>query len=53
MSRLTTKHDRPVKVRRLCLALASLLLAAFAAAPAGAAVPDPERNSTVQTGWHW
>ena len=63
MSRLTTKHDRPVKVRRLCLAprvpsalglaLASLLLAAFAAAPAGAAVPDPERHSTVQTGWHW
>ncbi len=63
MSRLTTKHDQPVKARDLSLAprvlsalglvLASLLLAAFAAAPAGAAVPDPERNSTVQTSWHW
>ncbi len=39
-------------------ALPALLVAAFAllllaAAPATAAVPDPERNSTVQTGWHW
>ena len=41
--------------RRVATLLAALAGLAFAAttATAGAAVPDPERNATTPTGWHW
>ncbi|HWI06619.1 MAG TPA: serine hydrolase [Solirubrobacteraceae bacterium] len=39
--------------RSATLAVATGLLAAGAAPAAQAAVPDPERNATTPTGWHW
>ncbi len=40
--------------RRIAAALATTAVCLGAAAsPANAAAPDPERNSTAQTGWHW
>nr|MBA3748477.1 serine hydrolase [Solirubrobacterales bacterium] len=51
---MSTPHPAaPRALSALLLSIAALLLTAVAAAPASAAVPDPERNSTVQTGWHW
>src|SRR5688500_10728865 len=35
------------------LLIASLALLVGSAAQASAAAPDPERNSTAPTGWHW
>lgn len=35
------------------LVILAALVSAVSSAPAGAAVPDPERNATAQTGWHW
>jgi hypothetical protein len=37
----------------LLAALAGLAFATTSSATAGAAVPDPERNATTPTGWHW
>lgn len=39
--------------RRIVLILSALAAAIAPAATAGAAVPDPERNATTPTGWHW
>ena len=35
------------------LAMLAALACAASPAPAGAAVPDPERDATAQTAWHW
>ncbi|MFP5364267.1 MAG: serine hydrolase [Thermoleophilia bacterium] len=45
---------RHIVSRSATLAAATgLLLAATTAGAAQAAVPDPERNATTPTGWHW
>ena len=42
----------PLRSIAASLATTAALLGA-AAAPAAAAAPDPERNATTRTGWHW
>lgn len=40
--------------RHIAAALATTAVCfGIAASPAAAAAPDPERNSTARTGWHW
>jgi len=51
---LTPRTAAPSRVLlALVLAVAALGPSALAAAPASAAVPDPERDSSAPTGWHW
>ena len=44
---------RHVRRSATLVAATALLLAAATPAVAGAAAPDPERNATTPTGWHW